>query len=138
MINIKKSLIIGACLLSTTAFASNAQVRCLATAIYHEANAEPNKGKEAVAHVVLNRRNSSKFPSSVCGVVSQPGQFSWYGKKATKYSPETLKIATRMYYRRGYDFTKGATFFHNPSVKPAWTKRMIHVGRIGNHHFYKL
>ena len=58
-------------------------LRCLALAVYFEAGSEPQAGKEAVAHVVLNRVQHAGFPGGVCGVVQQGGeqrpcQFGWY------------------------------------------------------------
>ena len=37
-------------------------LRCLALAVYFEAGSEPRAGKEAVAHVVLNRAQHAGFP----------------------------------------------------------------------------
>ncbi len=58
-------------------------LRCLALAVYFEAGSEPHSGKEAVAHVVLNRAQHAGFPGGVCDVVQQGGeggrcQFGWY------------------------------------------------------------
>lgn len=137
-----KKLLIGASLLTAFTFANaksaESQVRCLATAIYHEANNQTLAGKQAVGHVIINRKNDKQFPKSICGVVSQPNQFSWYRKMKHRYNEETMKIAREMLYQRPKDNTNGALFFHNPSVKPAWTKRMKMTRKIGNHYFYKL
>ena len=53
--------------------------------IYHEARGEPDAGKEAVGHVVLNRAADPRFPGQICDVVRQGGelpryrcQFSWW------------------------------------------------------------
>lgn len=67
---------------------------CMALNVYYEARGEGWKGKTAVAHVVLNRAEHGKYPSTICGVVLQAKtwkkrvirdrcQFSWYcdGKK---------------------------------------------------------
>ena len=47
------------------------QWRCLSEAIYHEARGESLEGKIAVAEVILNRMESDRYPSTVCGVVEQ-------------------------------------------------------------------
>ena len=60
--------------------ASNASLRCLTEALYHEARGESVKGQRAVAEVILNRVDHPAFPKSVCGVVNQPSQFSYKGK----------------------------------------------------------
>mgnify|MGYP001803931275 CR=1 FL=1 len=49
--------------------AGDAQWRCLAEALYFEARGETVKGQFAVAEVILNRVQSARFPSSLCGVI---------------------------------------------------------------------
>ncbi|MBL0916583.1 MAG: cell wall hydrolase, partial [Sphingopyxis sp.] len=53
------------------------ELRCLAGAVYFESRGESLAGQLAVAHVVINRANSGRFPKSLCGVVHQPSQFSF-------------------------------------------------------------
>lgn len=48
----------------------------LARLVSAEAKGEPYAGKVAVATVVLNRVDSSKFPDTVKGVIYQKGQYS--------------------------------------------------------------
>ncbi len=50
---------------------------CLAGAIYFESKGEPLAGQLAVADVILNRTRSGRFPTTICSVVMQPGQFSF-------------------------------------------------------------
>jgi N-acetylmuramoyl-L-alanine amidase len=47
----------------------------LARLVFGEANAEPFVGQVAVASVVLNRVAAPGFPSSIAGVIFQPGAF---------------------------------------------------------------
>lgn len=111
-------------------------VKCLATAIYHEANSESEKGQIAVANVIMNRVKSKKFPNSVCSVVSQKNQFSWYGKTKHKYNDKTVDIAEKVLSNRVHDVTNGALFFHS-GKNPHWTRKMKFVTKIGGHKFYK-
>ncbi len=53
---------------------------CLALALYHEARGEPSTGQMMVAKVIVNRMESKKFPSDMCGVIMQPRQFSFVRK----------------------------------------------------------
>ena len=55
---------------------SDEELYLLACVIDWEAGSEPYEGKLAVANVVLNRVRSSKFPSSISGVIYQNSQFS--------------------------------------------------------------
>ncbi|WP_246020600.1 cell wall hydrolase [Paracoccus subflavus] len=117
-------------------------LNCLAEAIYHEARGESVKGQAAVAEVVLNRVDSNRFASSVCGVVNQPKQFSYTigGRKpirnksaylrAREIAREALAGAPRM-------LTGGATYFHTPAVSPSWAHRFQRTVRIGQHIFYR-
>mgnify|MGYP001333819717 CR=1 FL=1 len=49
---------------------------CLARVMYFESNRSSMDGMIAVGTVVMNRKNSGKYPSSVCGVVGQRNQFA--------------------------------------------------------------
>ena len=94
----------------------------------------------AVAHVVLNRIKSSKFPETICEVVKQKiagvCQFSWVCVKIkTRDMPhEVYDIAVMTLNGETTDPTKGALFFHHKSVD-AFKRTQTAV--IGNHVFYK-
>ena len=123
------------------------QLMCLAKNIYYEAGAESDKGKAAVAHVTLNRTNSSMFPESICGVVYQKHggtcQFSWvcqkkaHPKTLSENWQESLQIAKQALKGRTVDPTYGALFFHAAYVKPSWSSTLKKTIRIGNHIFYR-
>ena len=117
--------------------ANAGDTKCLATAIYHEANAESVKGQIAVANVIMNRVKSKDFPNSVCGVISQKGQFSWYNKTKHKYNDKTVAVAEKVLAKRVNDVTNGSLFFHS-GKNPYWTKKMKMTKQIGNHKFYKI
>lgn len=123
------------------------QLMCLAKNIYYEAGGESDKGKAAVAHVTLNRANSSMFPESICGVVYQKNrgtcQFSWvcqrkaYPKTLSERWQESLQIAKQALKGHVSDPTNGALFFHATYVSPSWSRTLRRTIRIGNHIFYK-
>ncbi len=126
---------------------NNKQLMCLAKNVYYEAGSESDKGKAAVAHVTLNRTNSSHFPDSVCNVVYQKSrgvcQFSWVcHKKAppkthTDNWADSLRIARDALEGEIRDPTYGALFFHAVYVKPIWSRTFKKTIRIGNHIFYR-
>ena len=60
--------------LETTPRIDRDPLHCLALNIYHEARGESDFGKIAVAHVVMNRVKSHRFPNSICKVVMQGGE----------------------------------------------------------------
>lgn len=115
---------------------------CLAEAIYFEARGEGREGQLAVAEVILNRAESRRFPSTVCGVVNQPQQFSYTiggpkpinNKKA--YS-KAVKVAENALSSTTRDLTDGATYFHTRAVSPNWAYRFTRTAQIGHHIFYK-
>ena len=115
-----------------------AEVRCLEAAIHHEARGESYAGKLAVGNVILNRAASKRFPRSVCGVVKQRKQFSWYkGNDATlnaKVSQDT-KVAAQKAMRSVRD---NVLFFHATYVAPSWSNRLSKQYTIGKHIFYAL
>ena len=54
------------------------QLYCLAQNIYWEAKSEPLAGQYAVADVVLNRVNDTRYPNTICEVVREgPIKESW-------------------------------------------------------------
>ena len=70
------------------------ELYCLAQNIYFEAKSEPLAGQYAVADVVLNRVNDTRYPNSICEVVREgPIKESW----KTKQDPN-LSDDERIYY----------------------------------------
>jgi spore germination cell wall hydrolase CwlJ-like protein len=113
-------------------------VRCLEAAIHHEAKGESLAGKLAVGNVVLNRVAAPAFPKSVCAVVKQKKQFSWYkGNDATLHTPvsQETKLAARKAMAAERD---NVLFFHATYVAPKWSNRLSRRYTIGNHIFYAL
>ena len=53
-------------------------VMCMAMNVFFEARNQPIAGQVAVAQITMNRVASPKYPDTVCGVVNQYKQFSWY------------------------------------------------------------
>lgn len=117
-------------------------LNCLAEALYFEARGESRKGQAAVAEVILNRVDSRAFPSSVCGVVNQPSQFSYTigGRKSIRNKGVYMRVrqvAEAALAGAPRSLTGGATYFHTPSVRPAWSRRFQRTVQIGRHIFYR-
>ncbi|TPE51501.1 cell wall hydrolase [Amaricoccus solimangrovi] len=120
----------------------SSEMSCLAEAVYFEAGGTGTKGEAAVAHVIVNRAESPKFPGTVCGVVRQGCQFSYRcdGKSdalANAERRERAYAAARAALSGAPDITKGALFFHAASAKPGWFASRDRVGRIGGNVFYR-
>lgn len=112
---------------------------CLAQAIYHEARGEPLEGQIAVANVIINRRDSDKWADTICGVVYQPKQFSFTSyKNKRNYDDKSYQLASKVYNGKINDNTDGSLYFFATYIKkPSWSKNMVKVKTIKNHHFYK-
>lgn len=121
----------------------DSQAECLAGAVYFEAKGESLEGQLAVADVVVNRAHSGgRFPSSVCSVVFQPGQFSFVrGNGFPPIARDGLawKRAVAIAHIALGDMwdskAETALFFHAARVSPNWRK--TRVATIGNHVFYR-
>jgi N-acetylmuramoyl-L-alanine amidase len=118
------------------------ETECLARAVYYESKGEPLAGQLTVAEVIINRAESGRFASTLCGVVRQRGQFSFVrggqiptpptASRDWRTAVAIAQIATR-------DLADGAApralFFHARHVSPRW--RHTRVATVGNHVFYR-
>ncbi|MDZ3832038.1 MAG: cell wall hydrolase [Sphingopyxis sp.] len=117
------------------------ELRCLAGAVYFESRGESLPGQLAVAHVVINRAQSGRFPASLCGVVYQRSQFSFIrgGKmpriREGKQWDNAIAIAQIAQDGSWKNHAPGALFFHARHVSPGWRKTRI--AQIDNHIFYR-
>jgi N-acetylmuramoyl-L-alanine amidase len=106
---------------------------CMVQNVYHEARDQSLLGQAAVAHVTLNRVRSAAYPASVCGVVWQPGQFSWTedGRSDRMTDLDALRGKSK-------DPTGGAlNYYAHHKVRPNWAKagyRFI----LGEHTFVRM
>lgn len=120
------------------------EMRCLAGAVYFEARGEPLAGQLAVAQVIINRAEDPRFPKSYCGVVAQPGQFSFMrgsrmpairtGSAAWERAVAVAQIA----HQGLWESPAGdAVFFHANYVRPSWSQRKTRLAQIDTHIFYR-
>lgn len=129
------------------AAAPDSERRCLAEAIYFEANGESEAGQRAVAAVILNRTADPRYPKTICGVVYQGAQrsgcqfsFACDGVAQTPAGPgwnRARRIADQALSGAFRDPTHGATHFHATYVAPGWANRLIETAAIGLHVFYR-
>ena len=122
---------------------------CLAFNIYFEASTENIPGKFAVGQTTLTRVADWRWPNTVCEVVKDYKQFSWYwdGKSdkpnmKSRAWEDSLKVANILLYKHKkplYDFSEGATHYYNPNLAtPYWRNEGELTAVIGNHVFRKL
>ena len=120
----------------------NRELECLAVGIYFEAKSESLAGQLAVGHVIANRAESGRFPSSYCGVLFQRSQFSFIRGRSLPYVPRASRdwqdavAIARIVDQELHPSPMGkALFFHATRVSPRW--RLTRVGTLGNHVFYR-
>lgn len=120
----------------------SAEMRCLAGAIYFEARGESLEGQLAVGEVVVNRSKSGRFPSSYCGVVYQPSQFSFVRggsmpsvRKNSVDWREAIAVAHIAHQGAWESEVSDALYFHATHVSPRW--RLKRLARLDNHVFYR-
>lgn len=120
------------------------QMQCLAGAVYFESRGEPLAGQLAVAQVIINRAESSRFPASYCGVVYQRAQFSFIkngsmpriktGSKAWQRARAVARIAHEgLWDSEAAD----ALYFHANYVNPRWARAKQARATINTHIFYR-
>lgn len=118
------------------------ELECLAGAIYFEAKSESLAGQLAVGRVVVARSESGRFPSSYCGVVFQPSQFSFIRgrsmpsiNRASKQWHNAVRMAVIADQGTWKSPVEGAMFFHATYVSPRWGK--ARMAKIDGHIFYR-
>jgi spore germination cell wall hydrolase CwlJ-like protein len=126
----------------------NDAITCLSRTIYWEARSEGAASMEAIANVVMNRLGHEGFPNTICKVVMQgmeqgACQFSWWcdGRSDDANEDESYaiakEIARKALNRQLNDRTRGAMYFHQQTVNPAWAAEYIKTVKIGEFIFYK-
>ena len=119
--------------------ASDSDLRCLATAVYFESRGEPLEGQLAVAQSILNRVESGRYASTVCGVISQPGQFSYDRTRAPRAGTDwqTAKAIAQVAIKDLWvAVAPKAMSFHATYVAPNWGGK-TRIATIGRHVFYR-
>lgn len=111
-------------------------VYLLARAIHGEARGEPYIGKVAVGSVILNRVNSSEFPSTIAGVIYQPLAFTAVADGQINLTPNEEALKAARDALNGWDPTYGCKYYWNPQTatsKWIWSRKVML--KIGKHWF---
>jgi N-acetylmuramoyl-L-alanine amidase len=115
---------------------NNKDVDLIAKLINGEARGEPYEGQVAVGAVILNRTSDARFPSTIAGVIYQPGAFTAIvdGQVDAVMVPSSIRAARDAI--NGWDPSGGAVFYFNPVTstnKWIWSRELIKI--IGKHRF---
>lgn len=105
---------------------ANADLNCMALAIYAEAHTQSIHAKESVAQLILNRFRNGHYGSSICEIVLKKGQFQgvWdimTGVHEYPSQEDLLKeklIAHSVYFHKVPNQIGNTTYyFHDDSIK---------------------
>lgn len=122
---------------TTQKYSNNSQdVVLLSRLINGEARGEPYSGQVAVGAVVLNRTRDPKFPSTVAGVIYQPGAFTATVDGQINANIEQNSINAARDALNGWDPSGGAIYYFNPAKTTnqwIWSRPLIKI--IGKHRF---
>ncbi len=125
-------------MVATAPAAVDAELDCLATAVWFESRGEALEGQLAVAQAVVNRAQSGRWGKGICGVIKAPRQFNFVAARVQRSSATfTTALAVARIAMQGlwHDMADGAHSFHAARLNPRW--RLTRVARIGNHVFYR-
>jgi len=119
---------------------------CLALAVFFEARAEPIVGMRAVANVIVNRVEDSRYPETVCDVVWEHKQFSWTHDGLTDDPEAHTGHQDKLAWVTSQEVAKEAlqgnllgitsTHYHAEYVLPFWADIYSKDGVVGTHVFY--
>lgn len=111
---------------------------CLTMTIYAEARGEPREGQIAVAAITMNRTKDKDRPRTICGVVSQKGQYTWNKriKVKDKKAYESSKKLASLYLRGRLRSNIGNRSYFNRYELGKKYKTKYKPIRIGKHLFY--
>ena len=128
------------------------QFNCVVQALFHEARGEPLEGILAVASVIHNRVNSSRYPNDHCSVIHQRMQFSYVHERQARglsLQPQP-KAVEQAVYQQIQDIAmqmltqtfepvleSDVLWYAHSRVNNYWTRVKQKVDQIGNHVFYK-
>ena len=128
------------------------QFNCVVEALFHEARGEPLEGILAVASVIHNRVNSSRYPSTYCAVIHQRMQFSYVHERQARglsLEPKPKVVELEVYEKiqqiamqmltQSFEpvLESDVLWYAHSRVNNYWTRAKQKVDQIGQHVFYR-
>lgn len=113
---------------------------CMMRAMYFESNRSSREGMLAVGTVVMNRKGTKGYPSTVCGVVGQKNQFAAgvLSKPMTEKRSVTLvaEVADEVLRGKRHPGVRNAKHFHAAGLRFPYNN-MHYVLMAGGNEFYE-
>lgn len=132
---------------TTPALGAGDDQSLVARTIYFESRSDGPRGMLAVAFVIRNRLHAGTFGASVRDVIHSPAQFTVWNRGGA--ARRGTVPANDPHYRMALtaarlalmgavkDPSRGALHYHERSIRPAWSRGMRVVARVGSHVFLK-
>ena len=121
---------------SSSSSYNNNDLYLLAKLVHSEARGESYTGQVAVAAVVLNRVDDSRFPNTIAGVIYQPWAFTAINDGQFNLEPNNTAYQAARDAMNGWDPTYGAVYYYNPrTATSSWIRSTKTVTVIGQHVF---
>jgi N-acetylmuramoyl-L-alanine amidase len=115
---------------------SSEDMQLMANAVHGEARGEPYVGQVAVAAVILNRIESNHFPSTISGVIFQPGAFTAVADGQIWLQPDETAMKAVRDAIHGWDPSDGCIYYFNPvTATSKWIWTRVQIKQIGKHIF---
>lgn len=119
----------------------DADLECLVKIVRHEAANQSRTGQLAVAQLVMNRVESSRFPNTICSVAHQGGQFF----NTNAYNPSRNDARWQSALEVSIDARNGisspvvgdAVFYHAAYAPSRFHASRPRVAQIEDHIFYR-
>jgi len=121
---------------------ASSELECMAKVVRHEAANQSRQGQRAVAEILANRAKSGRFPSTICGVANQPGQFfdttSYNPSRDTPEWQTAMEVSREVLSGEGQNVARGAYFYHAAYQAPTrFFRGRQQVLAMGDHVFYR-
>lgn len=113
-------------------FYDPAAVDLLARVIYNESGNQCMEGRIAVGNVLLNRVESSLFPSTLAEVIAQPGQFP----NSTGKAPDAESIIAAKLCLEGASIVPNAYWFNVVGLSSWASQNKTLIATIEDHSFF--
>ena len=113
---------------------------CMMRVMYFESNRSSREGMLAVGTVVMNRKGTKGFPSTVCGVVGQKNQFASgvlsKPMKEKRSAALVAEVAEQVLRGKRHPGVRNAKFFHSAGLRFPYNN-MHYVLMAGGNEFYE-
>lgn len=129
------------------------EYNCMKEALWYEIRGGSTKGIEAVANVILNRRDSSKFKEqTVCQVITKPKQFSYRNHltskqkmlivPSNKIEQQKLKVIEKIAYKfaikgKSLELPRDVLWYSTTETKRVWMRKLQTHLVLDGHKFMK-